>query len=80
MIKSAAISLPSRSRGPNVSNDNVAWYPVVVGHSLQIPAALRRALNQGYETEANNEKDIESVKTNAPSAPVVDLPEEPAHM
>ena len=53
--------------------------PLSLGTVFRIPAALRQALNQGYETEANNEKDIESVKTNAPSAPVVDLPEEPAH-
>jgi hypothetical protein len=53
--------------------------PSSLGTVFKIPAALRQALNQGYETEANNEKDIESVETNTPSAPVVDLPEEPAH-
>jgi uncharacterized protein len=38
------------------------------------------AASQGYETKANAEKGIESVKTNAPSAAVVDLTEqEPAH-
>jgi len=36
---------------------------------FKIPAVLRQALNQGYETEANNEKDIESVKTNAQARP-----------
>ncbi|MGO8939422.1 MAG: YegP family protein [Mycobacterium sp.] len=33
------------------------------------------AARQGYETKANAEKGIESVKTNAPSATVVDLTE-----
>lgn len=38
------------------------------------------AASQGYETKANAEKGIESVKTNAPSATVVDLTEQqPAH-
>ena len=38
------------------------------------------AASQGYETKANAEKSIESVKTNAPSAAVVDLTErESAH-
>ena len=37
------------------------------------------AASQGYDTKAGAEKGIESVKTNAPSAPVVDLTEEPAH-
>jgi hypothetical protein len=46
---------------------------------FKIPPVLRRPLNQGYETEANAEEGIESVKTNAPSAPIVDLPGEPAH-
>lgn len=33
------------------------------------------AASQGYETKANAEKGIESVKTNAPDAKVVDLTE-----
>ncbi len=38
------------------------------------------ASSQGYETKASAEKGIESVKANAPGAPVVDLTErEPAH-
>ncbi|MGO9158725.1 YegP family protein [Mycobacterium sp.] len=38
------------------------------------------AASQGYETKANAEKGIESVKTNAPDAKVADLTEqEPAH-
>jgi uncharacterized protein YegP (UPF0339 family) len=38
------------------------------------------AASQGYETKASTEKGIESVKTNAPGAKVVDLTEqEPAH-
>ncbi len=35
--------------------------------------------SQGYDTKAGAEKGIESIKTNAPSAAVVDLTEEPAH-
>jgi uncharacterized protein YegP (UPF0339 family) len=36
--------------------------------------------SQGYETKASAQKGIESVKTNAPGAAVVDLTErEPAH-
>jgi uncharacterized protein len=38
------------------------------------------AASQGYDTKASAEKGIESVKTNAPGAKVVDLTErEPAH-
>jgi uncharacterized protein len=38
------------------------------------------AASQGYDTRASAEKGIESVKTNAPGAKVVDLTErEPAH-
>ena len=38
------------------------------------------AASQGYDTRASAEKGIESVKTNAPAAKVVDLTErEPAH-
>jgi uncharacterized protein len=38
------------------------------------------AASQGYETKESAEKGIESVKTNAPAAKVVDLTErEPAH-
>jgi uncharacterized protein YegP (UPF0339 family) len=38
------------------------------------------AASQGYETRASAEKGIESVKTSAPDAKVVDLSEhEPAH-
>ena len=38
------------------------------------------AASQGYDTKASAEKGIESVKTNAPSAKVVDLTEQaPAH-
>jgi uncharacterized protein len=33
------------------------------------------AASQGYETKASAEKGIESVKTNAPGAPVVDQTE-----
>jgi uncharacterized protein YegP (UPF0339 family) len=38
------------------------------------------AASRGYDTRASAEKGIESVKTNAPGAKVVDLTErEPAH-
>jgi uncharacterized protein len=38
------------------------------------------AASQGYETKESAEKGIESIKTNAPDAKVVDLSErEPAH-
>ena len=38
------------------------------------------AASQGYETRASAEKGIESIKTSAPDAKVVDLTErEPAH-
>jgi hypothetical protein len=38
------------------------------------------AASQGYEMKANAEKGIESVKTSAPAAKVVDLTErQPAH-
>jgi uncharacterized protein YegP (UPF0339 family) len=37
------------------------------------------AASQGYETKASAKKGTESVKTNASSAAIVDLTEEPAH-
>ena len=38
------------------------------------------AASQGYDTKGSAEKGIESIKTNAPGAKVVDLTErEPAH-
>jgi uncharacterized protein len=37
------------------------------------------AASQGYDTKAGAEKGIESIKTNAASATVLDLTEEPAH-
>jgi uncharacterized protein YegP (UPF0339 family) len=37
------------------------------------------AASQRYETKESAHKGIESVKTNAPDAKVVDLAEEPAH-
>jgi uncharacterized protein len=38
------------------------------------------AASRGYDTKASAEKGVESVKTNAPGAKVVDLTErEPAH-
>jgi uncharacterized protein len=37
------------------------------------------AASQGYDTKAGAEKDIESVNTNASSAAVLDLTEEPTH-
>jgi uncharacterized protein len=47
---------------------------------LKSPNGEIIAASQGYETKASAEKGIESIKTNAPDAKVVDLTErEPAH-
>ena len=47
---------------------------------LKAPNGEIIAASQGYDNKANAEKGIESVKTNAPNAKVVDLTErEPAH-
>jgi uncharacterized protein len=47
---------------------------------LKAPNGEIIAASQGYETKASAEKGIESIKTNAPDAKVVDLTErEPAH-
>ena len=47
---------------------------------LKAPNGDIIAASQGYETKAGAEKGIESVKTNASGAKVVDLTEqEPAH-
>jgi uncharacterized protein YegP (UPF0339 family) len=65
-----------RCHSPVASKDKSGKFPF----HLKAANGEIIAASQGYDTKAGVEKGIESIKTNAPSAKVVDLTEpEPAH-
>ena len=82
-VKSAgtALTLP-RTRRRSATSRPCANWPPRCWRWIHLKAANGEiiAASQGYETKANAEKGIESVKTSAPAAKVVDLTErQPAH-
>ncbi len=83
-VKSAgtALTLPrTRRRSANLDDHaRTGLQGAGVGFHLKAANGEIIAASQGYDTKASAEKGIESVKTNAPGAKVVDLTErEPAH-